>query len=233
MRPRVKRLCALFVLFLVVGVLNLEGCTKNKEVYIYLVRHGQTYSNQQGKLVGGDGDYPLTEKGVDDAIALGKKLEDIDFQAVYSSSLGRAYNTANYILQGACQEKLSIEKIDALKDISWGDAEGYTVQEFMTAYGLEEFPNAFGNADDSEFESPIHAESKYDFCKRFESAILDIVAQNENKGGNVLVVAHSSMLFWLEKCFPDEKLGELENTSVTVLKYHSGDWELLEYNRID
>lgn len=231
MKKKLKKSTGIILaIILSIGMFSLTGCNQNKELYIYLVRHGQTYSNVQGMLVGGDGNYDLTEKGINDSLLLGSNLKDTPFTAVYSSTLGRAYDTANYILQGAFQEELIIEKVEGLKDISWGDAEGYTVQEFVDAYELKEFPDAFGSADDSEFISPINAESKYDFCNRFQEALVDIATQNEQIGGNVLVVAHSSMCFWLQQHFPEEKLEELENTSVTILKYDDGEWELLVYN---
>lgn len=203
-----------------------------KELFIYLVRHGQTYSNEQGLLVGGGGNYDLTEKGIRDAIDAGTRLSNIPFRAAYSSTLRRTYDTAKYILQGASQEDLDIVQIEGLKDISWGDAEGYTAGDFMKEHRLTEFPDAFGAADDVDFVSPINAESKYDFCNRFQEALLQIARENEEAGGNLLVVAHSSMSFWLQREFPDKVQGDPDNASITILRYREGIWELLVYNAV-
>lgn len=220
------------IMWIAIMIIGITGCHQDKELYVYLVRHGQTYSNVQGMLVGGDGNYDLTQRGISDSISLGNNLKDIPFIAAYSSTLGRTYDTANYILTGAGQEDMSVEKVEGIKDISWGDAEGYTVKGFVEAYKMDEFPDAFGDANDADFVSPINAESKYDFCNRFQESLLDIAMRHEQTGGNVLVVGHSSMYFWLQRYFSEKDLEELENTSVTVLKYNNGEWELIKYNTI-
>ena len=51
-------------------------------------------------------------------------------------------------------------------------------------------------------------------------------------GENVLVVAHSSMQFWLEKQFPELEGQEITNLGVTVIKVTHGKMELVEYNRV-
>ena len=220
----------ILISLLLMGIMSYKGNNDHKELFIYLLRHGQTYSNEQGLLVGGGGNYDLTEKGISDAVEAGTRLLDVPFHAVYCSTLGRTYDTAKYILQGAAQENLDIVQQEGLRDISWGDAEGYTVEEFMKEQQLTEFPDAFGSADDANFISPIHAESKYDFCDRFQKTLLQIARDNEEAGGNILVVAHSSMSFWLQQRFPEKAQGDLDNTSITIVRYQDGVWELLVYN---
>ena len=51
-------------------------------------------------------------------------------------------------------------------------------------------------------------------------------------GENVLVVAHSSMQFWLEKKFPEVQGQDIANLSVTVIKVNHGKKELVEYNQV-
>lgn len=218
------------VMFAFMCSCGINNNNESKEVYVYLVRHGQTESNVKGMLVGGGGNYDLTQKGMEDAVALGKTLKDTEFVSVYSSPQGRANETARYILQGAEQESKEIQKVEGFRDIYWGDAEGYTVEAFINERGLEEFPDALGDANDKSFISPINAESKYNFCQRFENALLNVVKENEISGGNVLVVAHSSMAFWMQQEFPELQLGELENTTITILKYDGDMCELIIYN---
>lgn len=52
-------------------------------LHIYAVWHGQTYFNRYNKLQGWS-NSPLTEQGLREADEVGKLLEDIDFQGVYS-----------------------------------------------------------------------------------------------------------------------------------------------------
>ena len=102
---------------------------------------------------------------------------------------GRAYDTAEYILEGAKEQDLKVDQMAELDDTSWGDAEGILRKSLWKKYDLDTFPDAFGSADDPNFVSPIHAESKYDFCQRFSKGMDEIIADAE-EGTDVLVVAH-------------------------------------------
>ena len=199
--------------------------------YIYIVRHGRTYANEQGLLMGGEGNAELTQEAVDQAKAVGQALSDVSFGKVYTSTLGRTIDTASYLLEGAGQENVDRQQMEALDDISWGDAEGYTKQEFMEKKQLDIFPDAFGSVDDADYVSPIHAETKYHFYQRFDKGMQQII-DDINPGENVLVVAHSSMQFWLEKQFPELEGQEITNLGVTVIKVTHGKMELVEYNRV-
>ena len=199
--------------------------------YIYMVRHGRTYANEQVLLMGGEGNAELTQEAVDQAKAVGQALSDVSFGKVYTSSLGRTIDTASYLLEGAGQENVDRQQMEALDDISWGDAEGYTKQEFMEKKQLDIFPDAFGSVDDADYVSPIHAETKYHFYQRFDKGMQQII-DDINPGENVLVVAHSSMQFWLEKQFPELEGQEITNLGVTVIKVTHGKMELVEYNRV-
>lgn len=199
--------------------------------YIYMVRHGRTYANEQGLLMGGDGNAELTPEAVDQAKAVGQALSDVSFDHAYTSTLGRTIDTASYLLEGAKQDDVARQQIRDLDDISWGDAEGYTRQQFMEENNLDEFPDAFGDTDDADFVSPIHAETKYHFFQRFNNGMQQII-DDIKPGENVLVVAHSSMQFWLEKQFPEVQGQDIANLSVTVIKVNHGKKELVEYNQV-
>lgn len=149
-----KRWSAGFCLILSLISLLATACSaptgKDSPSYIYLIRHGRTYSNEQGLLVGRGGNYDLTKEAAASAKEVGETLheEGVEFDQAYSSTLGRAYDTAEYILEGAKEQDLKVDQMAELDDISWGDAEGYTQEEFMEKYDLDTFPDAFGSADD-------------------------------------------------------------------------------------
>jgi probable phosphoglycerate mutase len=63
---------------------------------VIIVRHGQTQWNIR-KIRQGHFDSELTEKGLIQAQALGKRLVRESFSALYSSDLGRAVHTARLI----------------------------------------------------------------------------------------------------------------------------------------
>ena len=74
---------------------------------ILYTRHGTTEWNEKN-LIQGQIEIPLNEKGREDARRLGEQLKDTKIDLIYSSPLGRAYETA-CIIRGD-------RKIDIIKD---------------------------------------------------------------------------------------------------------------------
>lgn len=62
-------------------------------VRFYIVRHGQTLLNSLDRAQGW-ADSPLTEAGKQMVADIGQKLKGIDFDAVYTSDMLRAVQTA-------------------------------------------------------------------------------------------------------------------------------------------
>ncbi len=69
-----------------------------KTCILYLVRHGETEWNVK-KLIQGHKDIPLNSKGKKQAQKLAVELKSIFFDAIYSSDLKRASQTANIIAE--------------------------------------------------------------------------------------------------------------------------------------
>ncbi|MEJ5065419.1 MULTISPECIES: histidine phosphatase family protein [unclassified Erwinia] len=195
----------------------------------YLVRHGQTLSNVKEMTIGGGGNAELTRKGRYDASSLGLGLSEVPFIAAYSSTLGRAYQTANLIVRG---RDMKVVQIDDLKDISWGDAEGGRIHDLTAQFGHsgDDFLYYFGPVSDPDFVSPVHAENMAAFSQRFEGALRTIARQHRGQSGNILVAAHSSMAFYLQKYRADKPLSGLSNTSVSVLEFRRGEFRLTDFN---
>lgn len=84
----------------------------------YLVRHGNTEHNANGRIMG-QIDTPLTKEGSKDAKLLAKKLRKIDFDGIYSSDLGRAFITA-YLINQERDPKLSITPVADLRETNYG-----------------------------------------------------------------------------------------------------------------
>ncbi len=88
---------------------------------IFLIRHGETNWNKEGRFQG-QIDIPLNENGKDQARRTFEYLRNISFNKAFSSSMSRPYETAQIILQN--KKHLKIEKIDSLVEISHGLWEG-------------------------------------------------------------------------------------------------------------
>ncbi len=110
---------------------------RSRILRIYLVRHGETMWNREGRMQG-HLDSPLTRDGVEQAMCVGRALgahlgEDIDHQMVVSP-LGRCRQTAALICEEAGLDYASCDFHDDLKEICWGKWDGHTFAEIDAKY---------------------------------------------------------------------------------------------------
>jgi broad specificity phosphatase PhoE len=82
--------------------------------YIFLVRHGETKGNKEGIDVG-PLDYPLTAKGEKDAAFIAEKLSKVKIDAVYSSPIFRAVETARILARPHDHKVRKIEELTEAK----------------------------------------------------------------------------------------------------------------------
>ena len=99
------------------------------ESILYLLRHGETEFNVEGRLQGQQ-DSPLTVRGRAQARAHGVLLKaliaDPETWRVVASPLGRALDTARLACAELGLPKAAIETDPRLKEIAYGDWEGLT-----------------------------------------------------------------------------------------------------------
>lgn len=204
---------------------------QKRTVTVYLIRHGQTEANVNNINVGGGSDSPLTDTGITESQKLGTFLKDIKFQNAYSSELKRAVTTESLVLSQNNywdSENKEIITMSCLDDINLGNAENLPLSDAVAQYGTE--VTDYGNADDQNFVPVTGGENKYTFIQRFDHAMKKIVETEENHGKNVIVAAHSSASFWLQKKFPYLKDNGLKNDSYTILTYDGDEFSLISYN---
>jgi broad specificity phosphatase PhoE len=96
---------------------------------LYLVRHGEADWNASGRLCTRT-DRPLTDRGRAQASALGARFGGIRFDAVVSSPLQRATETAELILaESGRADGPPIVLDDRLVEVDFGPFEGWTEEE--------------------------------------------------------------------------------------------------------
>ncbi len=97
---------------------------------IILVRHGETEWNV-GEIYRGRADVALDEMGIKQAELLGKYLSDLKLDAIYSSPLRRALDTANIVAryQGA-----GVQVTGGLIDFDYGEWQGLPDKEVKKLY---------------------------------------------------------------------------------------------------
>ena len=94
---------------------------------IYIVRHGQTEWNLLGKTQG-HGNSDLTPKGIEQAELLADSMTKYPIEYIYSSDLGRAYQTAEII---GNKLNIEVEKTEALREMNFGTWEGRIIKDII------------------------------------------------------------------------------------------------------
>ena len=65
----------------------------------YLIRHGKTVFNQEGRFQGGKKDSALLKQSIEDAKKAGEYLKGTHFEAFFSSPMGRSKQTGKAVLE--------------------------------------------------------------------------------------------------------------------------------------
>ena len=194
----------------------------------YLVRHGETEWNRTGRMQGHLG-VPLSAEGRRQATLLAGRLRSVEFSAVYCSDLPRAAETAGIIGAG---RNLAITPDSDLREFSYGEWEGLTLEEVETRYpgALAERIEAGGNLG---FTAP-GGESAIDALQRVRRFSTRASASLDARE-NVLVVAHGGSLRALVVCLLDLADTDfwkfrVDNTAVAVVSDHDGSRVLESWN---
>ena len=159
---------------------------------IFLLRHGETAYNADNNRYCGRTDLPLTEKGIKQAKEVKRQLEGIEFAAVYSSPLQRAFTTAN-IASG--KEAVKDER---LIEADFGEWEGKTKEEFIAeneSLWLDWMKNPAIYRAGGTGESGAEIVARVDDF--FQSLLQDY------SEGNIMVVAHNG----INRLYMAHKLG--------------------------
>ncbi|NKX92424.1 histidine phosphatase family protein [Sanguibacter hominis ATCC BAA-789] len=151
---------------------------------LLLVRHGQTVWHE-GNRYAGSSDVPLTDVGHEQAQALARWAATARLDAVWSSTLQRAIDTAAPAAEAA---GLELRTDARLVEVAFGKGEGLTRSEMGVV-----FPDAVDAFLRSPASVPLPGgERGYDAIARAAAAFREICA--EQPDGRVLVVAHSTLL---------------------------------------
>ncbi|WP_034756780.1 histidine phosphatase family protein [Rossellomorea vietnamensis] len=189
---------------------------------IYLTRHGATEWNVENRLQGSL-NSDLTESGVRNATALGRRLSDIEFTRIYVSPSKRALETAKLIIS----DDSSFTIIEELNEISFGDWEGKTREE-IELKGKEEYDN-FWSRPHKYNHLHHNGESLEAFKQRVAVAMKRILS--ESPEGRILIVTHGVVIRALMAFFwniPLVKMWDPPNihgTSLSIVRFDGDHFE--------
>ena len=187
---------------------------------LYFVRHGQSEGNLY-RIFLGHSNMDLTELGVEQANCTAEALRDVHFDAIYSSDLTRAYDTA---VPHAKIRGMDIIKDKRLRELYCGDWEGLTVEQIIERYGEKytvEWVKNFGVAHIPGGESVKEGANRlYDFA-------IDVAKSNPGK--TILCASHAAVIRALYSRILDiapedvaEKLPYPSNASYSIVEYEDG-----------
>jgi len=177
-----------------------DGSKCSEPTKMILVRHGQTSWNVLG-LLQGNADIPLDATGVEQAQALAASTSSKTVNAVYSSPLSRAYDTAQAI---ADAHQLPVKVRGNLREIGVGIYTGYMSSQIPREIQISwttnpDFAMPSGIPDTTNLLDPSYVEGIY-----FEGESLNMVADRtwhsltnlakQNCGGNVVTVTHGGVI---------------------------------------
>ncbi len=156
---------------------------------LLMIRHGESFANEQGRAGGPLGDGGLTDRGRAQARALAARLartgELAAASAFYTSTLPRAIETGAIVLP-AIGAKLSAVTDESLEELGVGEADGLTWEEIAQRYEAPDW-----NVDPYALNVP-GGESLMGFFERCALAIDRLVARHPAE--LVVLVVHGGFI---------------------------------------
>ena len=190
---------------------------------LIFVRHAEAEGNLN-RVFHGWTDSGITEKGHIQAKKAAQRLLDFNIDILYSSSMKRTVQTAQYI---ADIKNLPIIKTDKLKEINGGDWEGKRWDELP---GL--WPQQYDSWENRPHELIMpNGETMREFQKRLIDEVMYII--DNNKGKDVCIVTHGTAIRSLMCCFFHYGLEEMvnikwyDNTSISIVEYEDGKFNVV------
>jgi 2,3-bisphosphoglycerate-dependent phosphoglycerate mutase len=158
---------------------------------LVLVRHGQSEWNLKNLFTGWR-DVGLTEQGIAEARAAGRKLEaqGLRFDIAFTSALVRAQKTLDLVLEEMGQQNIPVIKDVALNERDYGDLAGLNKDDARKKWG-EEQVHIWRRSYDV---APPGGESLKDTAARVLPYYIQDILPRVLRGDNVLVAAHGNSL---------------------------------------
>lgn len=200
---------------------------------LYIIRHGKTIWNGEHKIQG-SADIRLTDEGRETAQLTQKVWASMGlcFDAVYSSPLQRAYETACILT--AHMPDIQIRKDDRLKELCFGALEGQSFDHIRDPQFDPEHGYFFTKPE--RYETPENGESLEDISIRAGSFLEDLFKQHT--AGRILIVAHGTLNKALLKVLLNRKIsrfwdGSLQkNCGTAIVQIDQGRCQVIDEGRI-
>ncbi len=199
-----------------------------KKTEILFLRHGESLGNSL-KIMTGQTDIDLSDRGYLQAEAAADFLAGQGIEAIYSSDLKRAYNTA---LRVSERLSLPIYKSAELREVNIGDYEGVDMEKLSAEIG-ESFAR-YWTYDFGIYSFP-GGETTLEAGQRFYREV-ERIAKAE-LGKRVLIAAHAGVIrsfYGIIQNIPRAELGSAypfsSNASVSRVEYGGEGFKVISYS---
>ncbi len=185
---------------------------------LVLVRHGQSEWNLKNLFTGWH-DVDLTDKGVEEARAAGRKLkaQGLAFDVAFTSGLKRAQRTLDLILDELGQKALPVIRDQALNERDYGDLVGMNKDDARKRWGDEQVLQWRRSYD----VRPPGGESLKDTVARTLPYFIQEILPRVLRGERTLVSAHGNslraLIMVLERLSPEQILKRELATGVPII----------------
>jgi probable phosphoglycerate mutase len=200
---------------------------------LYIIRHGEAYTNVESVIGGMRGDRGLTERGIAQVQALARRLAtgEIAADVLYASTLPRTRATAEQVTAAL---KLPINWDDELHELRPGEADGMRIEDARAKFaGFSTFL--------AEPFTPIAdgGESWGSFQMRVSGALERIITRHPEQ--TIVVIAHGGVIdvsfLYMLGLGPQARTRnafQSQNTAITHWRHTEWfgrkEWQLIAHN---
>jgi len=194
------------------------------ERILVLLRHGESEWNKKNLFTGWR-DVDLTEKGIEEARAAGRRLktQGLRFDVAFTSVLVRAQHTLDLTLAELGQQGIPVLKDQALNERDYGDLVGLNKDDARAKWGAEQVHLWRRSYD----VAPPGGESLKDTAARVLPYYIQDILPRVLRGDNVLVAAHGNslraLIMVLERLSPKDIVAREIATGVPLIYWLNAD----------
>ncbi len=195
---------------------------------VFLIRHGETDINRAKQIQGRGIDAPLNELGRRQALEVARALQKHEFDAVVSSSMIRARQTAEPLTRN----QSTLLAYPELDEMSFGELEGKDFHLIKEEINLIHEQWSSGNVD----HRIRGGESPTEVFHRASGKIIELL--EELSPANIAFVLHGRLLRillseWLGHGLKNMHLIKHANGAINHLRWIDGSFEAIQLNRTD
>jgi broad specificity phosphatase PhoE len=194
---------------------------------IYFIRHGETDWNAEGRWQG-HADVPLNDIGRRQAQLMAQRLqrEEVQFDAIYSSDLARAFQTAWEL---GAQVRVPVQLLPPLREIDIGEWSGLTTAEIK-----QRFPVEFRLMEEGQDVPRGGGETLAALMRRIINVVE--VTIRRHPGKTLAMVTHGGCIRAALSHALQVKgwasLPHIGNTSITVIASGGSIWQAVQINDV-